>query len=156
MDNAFDPVVFQPKGGIPGPLLLIIIIVVAIGAFGIIRSMKAGGGASYIGLFGLIGLVIIGVVYFAVKSQSSAKPITVYSDRIDLSSYSIRFDQIRSVRLDQVSGTQYTGSRAAVSSQKALTVETPDGPQVIAYEANYDLEPIRQALEDALRAYRNQ
>ncbi|MDI6792244.1 MAG: hypothetical protein QME81_05175 [bacterium] len=135
------------------PFLIFIVIVVVLGGYGVIRSMKAGGG-TYAWLLAVVVLVAIGIGFLILQSRQKAEPITISADRIGTPSWSIPFSQIYGVREDQVTATQYSGGRPVVSTQRRLLVDTDEGSRVIAYEATYDIETIKSAIETALVEYK--
>jgi hypothetical protein len=148
-----EPMVFQPKSGGALPFLVVIAIVLGIGAFGVIRAMRAGGGTS---VWILAGIVVLGLVMGAVviQSQRRAGPITVGAENITGSGWSIPYADVRGVREDMVSSTQYSGGRPVVSTQRRLIVDTDSGARAVAHEASYDIEGMQAALKEALAQYR--
>ncbi|MEW5766835.1 MAG: hypothetical protein AB1797_04305 [bacterium] len=145
-----EPIVFYPKGGAGMPFLIFVVIVVGLGGYGVIRSMKAGGG-TYPWLLAVVVLVAMGIGFLILQSRQKAEPITIHADRLETPSWSIPFSQMRGIREDQITTTQYSGGRPVVSTQRRLLVDTDEGPRVIAYEATYDIESIKSAIETALK-----
>lgn len=99
-------------------------------------------------------LLIIGLGLVAIQSSRKAEPITVYSDRISSPTWTITFDRIKSVEEDQVASTQYVGGRPVVSVQRRLLVVTDEGTKIIAYEAVYNIDSMKSAIDRALAEYK--
>jgi hypothetical protein len=113
-----------------------------------------GSAGSYGWVLGTIVLVALGIGWFVLQARRKAEPISIHSDRVQARSWSIPFSQIRLVREDRVSATQYIGGRPVLNTQRRLVIDTDSGPKVIAYEATYDVEAIKSALDTALARYR--
>ena len=148
-----EPIVFQPKSGGTLPFLVVIAIVLGVGAFGVIRAMRGGAGTS---VWILAGIVVLGLVMgtVVIQSQRRVTPITVGADDIAGEGWSIPYADIRAVREDMVSSTQYSGGRPVVSTQRRLIVDTDAGARAVAHEASYDIEAMGAALNEALVQYR--
>lgn len=147
-----DPVVFQPEGGVGLPFLVLIAITFVLCCYGFIRLLKKSGILKWI--LATVILLIIGLGFVAIQSSRKVEPITVYSNRVSAPSWTITFDKVKRVEEDQVASTQYVGGRPVVSVQRRLLVVTDDGTKIIAYEAVYDIDSMKSAIEKALAEYK--
>jgi hypothetical protein len=121
-----------------------------IAAYGVVRST----GRANAWLLGIIALVALGAGYFLLHARRKSGPIIIYSDRIDVVSWTIPFQEIQTVREDRISATQYVGGRPVISTQRRLVVDTTSGPKAVAYEGTYDIDAVKPALEAAVARYR--
>jgi hypothetical protein len=145
--------VFQPRASSALPFLTVILIVFCLGGYGVLRSMRERGGEYSWALASVVVLAAV-IGYMAVQARRKAEPITVYHDRIRTPSWSIPFEEIRMVRDDRISATQYVGGRPVVSTQRRLVVDTDGGAKAVAYEATFDIDAMKVALDAALSAFR--
>jgi len=148
-----EPIIFEPKSDSGFPFLIILIIVVALGIYGVLRSVKGGSGP-VTWILGFIVIVAIGIGVMIIQSRQKAEVISITADRIETPSWSILFRNIKSVSEDQISATQYVGGRPVVNMQRRLIVNTDEGQKVIAYESTYDIYAIKPALDLALKKFR--
>ena len=149
-----ESTIFEPKGNSGFPFLILILIVVILGIYGVIRSMKGGSGPITWVLGSIVIIaIVIGVVIL--QAHKKVEAISISKDSIGTSSWNISFNKIKNVIEDQVSSTQYVGGRPVISVQRRLLVDTDDGRKVIAYEATFDIDDIKSALDSALKHFQD-
>jgi hypothetical protein len=143
---------FDPHTDSALPFLVLILIVIAIGSYGVIRATRGGlGPAAW--LLAIILIVAVAAGYVVLQSRSRAGVITVHGDRVEGQGWSIPFSAIRELREDLVYPTQYIGGRPVTTAQRRIVVETDSGPRVIAYEATYDIDALHAALQTAVTQF---